>query len=89
MNITMWVLAGGLLGWIGFSVLGYNAERGVKTSLVIGIAGGYLGGAHLAPLFGAAAAVPGAFSGPALFCAAALAATLLYAANVVQNRWDV
>ena len=27
MNIAMWILAGGILGWVGYAFMGYNAER--------------------------------------------------------------
>jgi uncharacterized membrane protein YeaQ/YmgE (transglycosylase-associated protein family) len=89
MNIVMWILAGGILGWIGLAVLGYNEERGMKVSVIIGAAGGFFGGKLIAPMFSGAAAVPGDFSGSALFFAAAVAAVFLFVGNVVHNRWNV
>ena len=89
MNIAMWILAGGLLGWAGYSFLGYNEERGVKVAIMIGIAGGFLGGKVIGPMFGASAAMMGDFNGSALFFAAAIAAAFLFVGNVVHNRWGV
>jgi len=89
MNIVMWILAGALLGWIAFAVLGYNKERGVKISVMIGAAGGFVGGKLIAPMFSEAAAVPGNFNGSELFFAAAAAAVFLFVANLVHNRWSV
>ena len=89
MNIAMWILAGGILGWAGYSILGFNRERGMVVSLVIGAVGGLLGGNAIAPIFAAAPAVTGDFSPSALFFAAGAAAALLAAGNLAYNRWGV
>jgi uncharacterized membrane protein YeaQ/YmgE (transglycosylase-associated protein family) len=89
MNIVMWILAGGILGWIGFAALGYNEERGMKVSVIIGSVGGLLGGKLIAPVFSGAAAVPGDVGVPALLFAVAGAAVFLFVGNLVHNRWNV
>ena len=89
MNIVMWLLAGGILGWAGYTYLHFNEERGAMVSIIIGAAGGMLGGKLIAPMFIADAAVPAAFSAPALFFAAAVAAAFLAAGNLVYKRWGV
>ena len=89
MNIAMWLLAGGLLGWVGFSFLGYNVDRGVKVSIAIGIAGAILGAKLIGPIFGASAAIMGDFNGAALFFAAAIAAASLFVGSLVHDRWGV
>lgn len=89
MNIVMWMLAGGILGWVGYKFLGYNEARGMMVSIIIGGAGGILGGKMIAPIFAAAAAVPDGFSSSAMFFAAAIAATCLFVSNMVYNRWGV
>ena len=86
MNIVLWMLAGGILGWVGYSFLGFNEGRGKMVSIIIGAAGGIFGGKLIAPMFTAAAVVPGDFSASALFFAAALAAAFLAAGNLVYNR---
>lgn len=89
MNIVMWMLAGGVLGWLGYSHLGYNEDRGMKTSLIIGIAGGFVGGKLIAPMVLTAAAAPADFSVPALFVAAVVAAAFLFTSSAVHDRWGV
>ena len=89
MNIAVWMLAGSILGWVGYSLLGFNEGRGVKVSIIIGTLGGLLGGKVIAPMFTAAAAVAGDFSLSALFFAAAVAAVSLAVGNLVYNRWGV
>ena len=89
MNIAMWMLAGGIIGWVGFTYLGFNEMRGMIVSIIIGIVGGLLGGKVLAPILGAAAAVPGDFSLQALMAALASAAACLAVANKVHHRFGV
>lgn len=89
MNIALWILAGGVLGWAGCTYLKYNEDRGIVISAIIGAVGGLIGGKVIAPMFLAVPAVPSDFSMPALFFAAAVAAGLLFAGNVVSNRWGV
>ena len=42
MNIVMWILAGGALGWAGFRLLGINEQRGTIASIIIGAMGGLI-----------------------------------------------
>ena len=89
MNIVMWMLAGGIIGWVGFAYLGFNEKRGMIVSVIIGMVGGLLGGNVLAPMFGAAAAVSGDFSLNVLIVALASAAACLAIANTVHSRFGV
>lgn len=89
MNIAMWVLAGGVLGWIGFAYLRANAERGMVISVIIGAVGGLLGGNVLAPMLGAATETPNDFSMFSLLIAMASAAACLAIGNLVSHRYGV
>ena len=88
MNIAIWILAGGILGWVGYAFLGYNADRARFVTILIGSAGGFFGGKVVAPLFTAVAA-PVDFSLAALVFAAIVAAAFLAASNFTYNRWGV
>jgi len=88
MNIAIWILAGGVLGWVGYAFLGYNAERAKVVPILIGAAGGFFGGKVIAPMF-TAVAVPANFSMVALLFAAAVAVAFLAAGNFLYNRWGV
>lgn len=86
MTIVLWILAGGAIGWAGFTYLGFNEGRGQKIAILIGAVGGLLGGKVLAPMFGA---VAGDFSVMALMVALASAAACLAIANKVHDRFGV
>ena len=88
MNIALWILAGGVLGWVGYAFLGYNADRAKVVPILIGAAGGFIGGKVVAPLF-TAVAVPASFSMVALVFAAIVATGFLAASDFAYNRWGV
>jgi uncharacterized membrane protein YeaQ/YmgE (transglycosylase-associated protein family) len=89
MNIVLWMLAGGILGWGGHSLLHFNEERGALVSVAIGALGGIFGGKVLAQMFSTAVATPGAFNASALIFAAAAATAFLAIGNMVYKRWGV
>ena len=89
MNIAMWVLAGGVLGWLGYAHLRANEERGMIFSIIIGIVGGFFGGNVLAPMLGAVTETPNIFSPFALLVAAASAAACLAIGNLLAKRYGV
>jgi uncharacterized membrane protein YeaQ/YmgE (transglycosylase-associated protein family) len=89
MNIALWIFAGAIVGWLTYAVAGYNEERGLIVSIIIGAFGGSVGGMALAPMLMTAAAAPPGVSTPALVIAVAVAATLLVLCNVVHKRWGI
>jgi uncharacterized membrane protein YeaQ/YmgE (transglycosylase-associated protein family) len=89
MNIVIWMLAGGALGWIGCVYLGFNEGRGRMVSVVIGAVGGLIGGKLIAPMFGASGAAAGDFSAIALVLAVAVATAFVYLGNLIHDRWGV
>ncbi|HEX9685554.1 MAG TPA: hypothetical protein VGA25_06870 [Burkholderiales bacterium] len=89
MNIAMWVLAGGALGWIGFAYMRANEERGMTISVIIGMLGGFFGGTVLAPMLGAPTEIPNDFSMYSLVIAMASAAACLAIGNLASKRFGV
>lgn len=89
MNIAMWALAGGVLGWIGFAILHANADRGMVISVIIGVLGGFFGGNVLAPMLGANPDTPNDFSMFSLLIALASAAACLAIGNLASKRFGV
>jgi uncharacterized membrane protein YeaQ/YmgE (transglycosylase-associated protein family) len=52
MNIIIWLVVGGLIGWIASKIMNTDAQQGVILNVVVGIIGAMLGGFLIAPLFG-------------------------------------
>ena len=52
MNFIIWLVVGGLIGWIASMIMKTDAQQGVILNVVVGIVGALLGGWFLAPMFG-------------------------------------
>ena len=52
MNFIIWVVIGGLIGWVASLIMKTDAQQGVFLNVVVGIVGAFLGGWLLGPLFG-------------------------------------
>ena len=52
MNFLIWIVVGGILGWLASIVMKTDAQQGMILNIVVGIVGALLGGWLLAPLFG-------------------------------------
>lgn len=44
MGILLWIIFGGLVGWIASMVMGTDPEQGIFLNIVIGIIGAVIGG---------------------------------------------
>jgi uncharacterized membrane protein YeaQ/YmgE (transglycosylase-associated protein family) len=52
MNFIIWIVIGGILGWLASLVMRTDAQQGLFLNIIVGIIGALLGGWLLAPLFG-------------------------------------
>ena len=52
MNFIIWIVVGGILGWVASIIMHTEAQQGLLMNIVVGIIGALLGGWLLAPLFG-------------------------------------
>lgn len=52
MNFIIWLVVGGLIGWVASMVMKTDAQQGMILNVVVGIIGAMLGGWLLAPMFG-------------------------------------
>ena len=89
MNIAIWIIADGALGWAAFTMLRINEERGTIASIIIGALGGVIGGQVVAPMLSSAPIVSGDFNIQALFIAAISASACLAIGNMIEQRFGV
>lgn len=55
MNILIWLVMGGLIGWVASLIMGTNAQQGIIVNVIVGIVGAVIGGWLIAPLVGSGA----------------------------------
>jgi len=51
-NFIVWLILGGIIGWLASMVMGTNKQQGVFLNVIVGIVGAFLGGLLISPLFG-------------------------------------
>jgi len=78
MNFILWLIIGGILGWIASIIMHTNAQQGIVLNIVVGIIGAMVAGVLLTPLFGIGTINQNHLSLPAL-CVSLLGAIILLA----------
>jgi uncharacterized membrane protein YeaQ/YmgE (transglycosylase-associated protein family) len=53
-NFIVWLILGGVIGWIASIVMRTNAQQGLFLNIVVGIVGAMLAGFLISPLVGVA-----------------------------------
>ncbi len=53
MNILIWLVIGGVIGWLASLMMRTDAQQGILLNVVVGIVGALLGGWLISPLVGA------------------------------------
>jgi uncharacterized membrane protein YeaQ/YmgE (transglycosylase-associated protein family) len=66
MNLILWLIVGGLIGWIASRIMHTDAQQNIFLNIVVGIVGALLAGFLLSPLFGIGTINQSNFSLPAL-----------------------
>lgn len=52
MNLLIWLVLGGVIGWIASIMMGTNGQQGIFLNIVVGVVGALLAGWFLSPLVG-------------------------------------
>ena len=52
MSIIVWLVVGGLIGWLASKIMKTDARQGILTNVVVGIVGAFLGGQLVSPMVG-------------------------------------
>ena len=89
MNFIIWLIVGGLIGWIASMIMKTDGQQGVILNVVVGIVGAMLGGWLLAPMFGTGTINQNDFSIGSLFVSFLGAIILLAIVNFFRRRRGV
>jgi uncharacterized membrane protein YeaQ/YmgE (transglycosylase-associated protein family) len=85
MNFILWIIIGGILGWIASIIMRTNAQQGLFLNIVVGIIGALVAGFVLTPLFGIGTINQNNFSLPALLVSLLGAIILLAIVNLFRR----
>jgi uncharacterized membrane protein YeaQ/YmgE (transglycosylase-associated protein family) len=62
MNFIIWIVIGGVIGWLASLIMRTDGQQGILLNVVVGIVGSLLGGWFISPLVGSATINQGDFS---------------------------
>ncbi|HYD78828.1 MAG TPA: GlsB/YeaQ/YmgE family stress response membrane protein [Paucimonas sp.] len=85
MNFILWIIIGGIIGWIASIIMKTNAEQGMFLNIIVGIVGALLSGWFIAPLLGTGTINQNDFSLGSLIVSLVGAIILLAIVNLVRR----
>ena len=77
MNFIIWLIVGGLVGWVASMVMRTNGQQGMVLNVIVGIVGAFLAGLVLTPMLGIATINQNNFSLPGFLVSVSGAIILL------------
>jgi len=85
MNFLIWLIVGGLIGWLASVLMKTNDQQGIFLNVVVGIVGAMVAGWFISPLVGIGTINQNNFSMPALLVSFVGAAILLGVVNLLRR----
>ena len=85
MNFIIWLIVGGIIGWLASLMMKTDGQQGIILNVVVGIIGALLGGWLISPLLGVGTINQDNFSLPALLVSFLGAAILLAIVNLFRR----
>ena len=85
MTFILWLVIGGVLGWLASIVMRTDAQQGIFLNIVVGIVGALLAGLLITPMIGGGTITQGSFSATSLLISFLGAVVLLAIVNLVRR----
>jgi uncharacterized membrane protein YeaQ/YmgE (transglycosylase-associated protein family) len=85
MGFIIWLIVGGLIGWIASMIMRTDAQQGVMLNVIVGVVGSLLGAWLIAPMFGSGTINRGDFSATGLMSSLLGAIILLAIVNLFRR----
>ncbi|MBA3532651.1 MAG: GlsB/YeaQ/YmgE family stress response membrane protein [Ardenticatenales bacterium] len=85
MNFIIWVIVGGVIGWLASIIMKTDAQQGLLLNVIVGILGAFLAGVVLTPMLGIATINQSNFSLPGLLVSLVGAVILLAIVNLFRR----
>ena len=84
-NVIVWLVLGGLVGWLTSMVMKTDDRHGIVMNVLVGIVGSVVAGWMVSPLVGAGTLNQGGFSPPSLVVSFVGALLLLAIVNLFRH----
>ena len=84
-NFLIWIIVGGIIGWVASVIMRTNAQQGLLLNVVVGIVGAFVAGWFLSPYFGISTINQSNFSVPAMLVSLGGAVILLAVVNLLRR----
>ena len=85
MNLVIWLVVGGILGWLASLVMRTDGQQGMVLNVIVGIVGALLAGFVIAPMIGTGTINSSDFSIAGLLVSLLGAVVLLALVNLVRR----
>jgi uncharacterized membrane protein YeaQ/YmgE (transglycosylase-associated protein family) len=85
MNFIIWLVVGGVIGWLASLMMKTDGQQGIILNVVVGIVGAMLAGWLISPLVGVGTINQDTFSVPALVVSFVGASILLAVVNLIRR----
>ncbi|MGK2951824.1 MAG: GlsB/YeaQ/YmgE family stress response membrane protein [Thiobacillus sp.] len=85
MNFIIWLVVGGVIGWLASMLMKTNDQQGMVLNVIVGIVGALLAGWLISPLVGVGTINQSDFSLPGLVVSFVGAAILLAIVNFFRR----
>ena len=85
MNFIIWLVVGGLIGWVASMIMRTDGQQGIFLNIIVGIVGAMLGGWLISPLVGVPTINQGSLSVGALAVSLLGAVILLAIVNLFRR----
>jgi uncharacterized membrane protein YeaQ/YmgE (transglycosylase-associated protein family) len=86
MGVILWLIIGGVVGWLASIVMRRDGSQGIILNIVVGIVGALLGGWLIGPMVGAPSINSGELSVGSLLVSFLGAVVLLAIVNLISRR---
>jgi uncharacterized membrane protein YeaQ/YmgE (transglycosylase-associated protein family) len=85
MNLFIWLIVGGVIGWLASIAMKTNGQQGLILNVVVGIVGAMIAGYVISPMVGIGTINQNNFSAPSLLVSFGGAVVLLAIVNLFRR----
>jgi uncharacterized membrane protein YeaQ/YmgE (transglycosylase-associated protein family) len=85
MNLIIWLVVGGVIGWIASMMMKTDGQQGIFLNVIVGVVGAILAGWFISPLVGVGTINQNNFSLPSLLVSLVGAIVLLAIVNLIRR----